>query len=1274
MRRLQASMRLAAVTAGALLVLAAAAGPELWLSAASARQGAPPQGRPIRILFLGQNQERPHDPVKMFPLLAAPLARRGIQITYVATPAEALVPAKLKHYDGLMLYGNHDTLTPEQERALLEFVEAGKGVVAIHSASAEFVNSEKYIAMIGAQFQRSGTGEFTAEITTPAHPVLEGLKPFSTSDETFVHTKHNPTDRTVLMERVDASGREPLTWVRTQGRGRVFYTAYGHDERTWSKPEFTKLIENAVTWTVDETAREARIGLQIPEVVYVDGYNVPNYENRSPAPKYQLPFSPTDALKFVQAPAEFEVQLFASEPDVIKPITLTFDERGRLWVIEAHDYPNEVLQGNPGDDVIKILEDTNNDGKADKVTVFADGINLATSLVFANGGVIVAAQPHFLFLRDTNGDDKADVKQILNTGWGTRDTHAGPSNLQYGPDNYIYGTVGYSGFNGQMNGRQMQFGQGAWRMKPDGSSFEYLTSSTNNTWGLGINETGDVFGSTANGDPSWYLGIPNRYFEGVQGLTPTGRGAGPGYQSIAEFTQVHYTTPYIRQVDNMNSYTAGAGHMFYTARQYPREYWNRIAFVTEPTVHIVGQLAIEPQGAGYVARDAWNLISSAEEWSAPVHAMTGPDGAVWVSEWYNFIAQHNPTPTGYSSGIAGAYETAMRDKLRGRIYRVAYKDAAASDTRSLSRNDPAGLVAALASKNMFWRLTAQRLLVERNQKDVVPQLLTLVRNTAMDEVGINGGAYHALWTLHGLGELNDTTTESYRAAVEALKHPAAGVRKAAAQVLPRAAASANAIISAGVIADKDLHTRLAALLVMSEMPQSPEIAQALYKASQLPENYGDTWLARAIYIAASRHQQEFLAAYKADRNALPFSGLSVPLRLGNLTPDWRMPPAAEVTAEWKDMPLPGNWEARGLPGFDGSVWFTRTVVLPATTMPDTLSLGPIRNTAQVWVNGTQVQPPPATPPAAATPAPAPAAAAGAAAPAARGGGGGGAGAQGRGAAPAPTGPVMRPAAGAVTAAGVYQVPAGTLKAGPNTITVRVQNSRADGGFVGAPTDMYLMGGGPNRTQLAGTWKYRIERAAGNAVAVYTKPGELAAHLAFNAAGGLTSSAGLALPVVTAVPDVVLQLGVIPNEMKYALPEMTVQAGQLVEIVFVNSDQMQHNFVLGTPGSLQAIGAAADELAAQPTAAAQAYVPEIAQIIVKTPLVSAGQSLTFQFRAPAEVGDYPYVCTFPGHWRLMNGVLHVIEPQGRGRGAGGRGGAGRGGAPAGGAPPAGGRGQ
>ena len=142
---------------------------------------------------------------------------------------------------------------PTRKRPSLDFVESGKGVVALHSASDMFGGSERYTTLIGAQSQRQGApSEFTAEIVQSSHPAVQGVQPFATWDETVTFTKQNATDRTVLMERVDGTGRTPWTWVRNQGKGRVFYTAYGHDQRTWNNPAFQTLVERAVVWSVPE--------------------------------------------------------------------------------------------------------------------------------------------------------------------------------------------------------------------------------------------------------------------------------------------------------------------------------------------------------------------------------------------------------------------------------------------------------------------------------------------------------------------------------------------------------------------------------------------------------------------------------------------------------------------------------------------------------------------------------------------------------------------------------------------------------------------------------------------------------------------------------------------------------------------------------------------------------------------------------------------------------------------------------------------------------------
>jgi putative membrane-bound dehydrogenase-like protein len=165
---------------------------------------------------------------------------------------------------------------------------------------------------------------------------------------------------------------------------------------------------------------------------------------------------------------------------------MNWDERGRLWVIETVDYPNEIKNDDIGDDRIKILEDTDGDGKADKTTIFAEKLNIPTSFVFSNGGIIVSQSPSFLFLKDTNGDDKADVRQNFLGGWGKNDTHAQASNLRYGLDNKIWGVVGYSGYTGKAGKDSVRISNGVYNIDPKTKELEYLSNTSNNTWGLGF--------------------------------------------------------------------------------------------------------------------------------------------------------------------------------------------------------------------------------------------------------------------------------------------------------------------------------------------------------------------------------------------------------------------------------------------------------------------------------------------------------------------------------------------------------------------------------------------------------------------------------------------------------------------------------------------------------------------------------------------------------------------------------------------------------------------
>ncbi|MBX6311879.1 MAG: ThuA domain-containing protein [Isosphaeraceae bacterium] len=807
----------------------------------------------IKTLFLGDNGH--HQPAERASELMPALAKVGIDVAYTDDLAD-LNPANLTRYDALIIYANHPKIAPEQEKALLDFVEGGKGLVVLHCGSYCFLNSPKYIALVGGQFKSHGTGEFRAKILKPDHPALKGVEEFEAWDETYIHHKLSD-DRDVLMVREEGDRREPWTWVRTQGRGRVFYTASGHDERVFTHPGYHRLVAQGIRWAVGRpdftyvTVPFSRSPGELPD--YLGDFQSKGRKGSGRLHDMQDPVSVAESMKHLSVPGGFRVELFASEPQIVKPICIAWDDRGRAWVAETVDYPNDKHPPGQGHDKITICEDTDGDGKADKFTVFADKLSIPTSMVFVNGGLIVSQAPEMLFLKDTDGDDKADIRRVLFTGFHTDDTHAGPSNLRLGLDNWIYATIGYAGFEGVVGGQRHRFRQGIFRFQPDGSKLEVLTSSSNNTWGLGITETGEILYSTANGEHSSYLGVPNRAFESVRGWL------GKGNDRMADHTKMHPLTK-IRQVDWFGGYTAAAGHAPYTARQFPQPFWNRIAFVCEPTGHLVHMCLLERRGSHFVTRDRFNLLASTDEWTAPVAAEVGPDGAVWVLDWYNYIVQHNPTPLGFETGKGNAYVTPLRDKTHGRIYRVINQTAPLGKPLDLASASPDELVAALKNDNMFWRLIAQWKLVERGKADVVPALAELAHDLKTDATGENLPAIHALWALHGLGAFAKPEERTTALLDQSLRHASAGVRKAAVEVLPRDERSVRAVLKAQLLADQDPFVRRAALLVLSELPASDEAGAAVLAMLRRPENAEDRWIPLAATSAGARHDDGFLAA------------------------------------------------------------------------------------------------------------------------------------------------------------------------------------------------------------------------------------------------------------------------------------------------------------------------------------------------------------------------------------------------------------------------------
>jgi putative membrane-bound dehydrogenase-like protein len=581
---------------------------------------------------------------------------------------------------------------------------------------------------------------------------------------------------------------------------------------------------------------------------------IANYEKRPQALTLQLPFTVKGSTERTQVAPDLHLQLFAGEPDIAKPIFMAWDERGRLWVAETRDYPHDVKPDGMGNDSIKICEDTDGDGRADKFTVFADHLNIPTGFTFASGGIVVSQSPRFLFLKDTDGDDKADERKEIFTGWGINDTHAQANNLHYGYDNWLYGAVGYSGFKGEVGGVELQFAQGTYRFKADGSALEFLHQFTNNTWGQSANQFGDQFGGTANNAPIFFGGIPATVVpKGMRAMTA---------KRINTEDKDHTITPNFRQVDVMGGFTAAAGSAFIYSDNLPARLQGK-AMVCEPTMKNIALLDVQRDGAGYVAKDGFNLVASTDEWMSPVFAEVGPDGAIWFSDWQNFIIQHNPTPTvnrgGYEAktGVGGAHENPLRDHARGRIYRLVWDQARPASLKSLQGATTAQLVDALGSGVQFWRLTAQRLLVEGRRADATPALKQAVATAAPVK------AIHALWALHGLGVLDAATHRT------ALVHPDAAVRRNAIRALGRDDAAVALFFASSVVSDSDSLTKLAAFVKLAEFPGTPQIKAVVTSLLRNSANQKDEWLREATRILAKVHGATL---YREGPNLLPNPG------------------------------------------------------------------------------------------------------------------------------------------------------------------------------------------------------------------------------------------------------------------------------------------------------------------------------------------------------------------------------------------------------------------
>ena len=441
---------------------------------------------------------------------------------------------------------------------------------------------------------------------------------------------------------------------------------------------------------------------------------IPHAQDRPPGPA----LSPQEAMRKMVLPPGFSVELIAAEPDIVNPVAMTFDERGRIWITESIEYPRH--DAGPGHDRIKVLESTRGDGHFDKITVFADDLNIPSGIAVGHGGVWVANSPDILFLQDTTGSGKADKREVVVTGFGRFDTHELPNSLTWGPDGCLYGLNGvFNEAHVQQNGHDFRFTCAMYRIDPRTRELSLFCQGTSNPWGIAWDQEGSGFVSACVIDHLWHLTETGYYF----------RQGGPYPPHTWILNSI---------VNQHHQKAAYCGLLYLDSDRFPEQYRDKLLM---GNIHgnCLNIDSLTRNGSTYRGSNEPDFLTANDAWFMPVSQKIGPDGCLYILDWYD---QYH------------CYQDATRDpagvdRKYGRLYRIRYKDTPSAAQFDLAKETDQQLIERLHSGNIYYRETAQRLLTERNSAAARP----LLEKLTLDDAAPHKARMHALWSLIGAGPL-----------------------------------------------------------------------------------------------------------------------------------------------------------------------------------------------------------------------------------------------------------------------------------------------------------------------------------------------------------------------------------------------------------------------------------------------------------------------------------------------------------------------------------------